>query len=454
MPDGTEQDSDLLELAKRVVAQAKPDEQMEVYVSRLDEVDVRAFDGDIESLSSASASGVGIRVVCGGRQGFAHAGALDESLIAATLDDARDNVRYATPDEHVGLAVPDGVEAVELDLWDPGVASFATPDKVQMALDLEKRVRHGDPRIRQVVSADYGDMMGESAIATSTGILATSRRTLCSLSVSAIAGDEDRHTGTGFGFARGPSGIDPESIADDAIDRATRLIGAKKVGSSVCTVVLDRRVSATLLAVVAGALSGESVIKNRSMFAGRIGEAVAVPELTLVDDPTDARSLGAARNDAEGLACRRNLLIDGGILNRFVFDTTSARRAGTSSTGSAVRGGYATTPTSGCRAVALAPGYLDQAGVLRAVGEGLFVQSVTGVHSGVSSVSGDFSVGVEGLMLRGGALAEPVHEVTIASTLQRMLKSLVVIGGDVEWLPGVAAAQTLAIAGMSLSGSS
>jgi PmbA protein len=90
---------------------------------------------------------------------------------------------------------------------------------------------------------------------------------------------------------------------------------------------------------------------------------------------------------------------------------------------------------------------------LAAVGEGLFVQSVTGVHSGVNSVSGDFSVGVEGLMVRGGELAEPVNEVTIASTLQRMLLSLVVIGGDVEWLPGVAAAQTVAIEGMSLSGS-
>jgi PmbA protein len=146
-------------------------------------------------------------------------------------------------------------------------------------------------------------------------------------------------------------------------------------------------------------------------------------------------------------------LIDRGMLTRFVYDTTTARRAGTSSTGSAVRGGYATTPSAGCRAVSIAPGTLDQDGVLRAVGDGLFVQSVTGVHSGVNSVSGDFSVGVEGLLIRGGELAAPVQEVTIASTLQRMLMSLVVIGGDVEWLPGVAAAQTVAIDGMSLSGS-
>ena len=447
-------DEGLLAIIQRVAAKAGPGEQIEVYASRLEEVDVRAFDGEVESLSSASTSGVGIRVVAEHRQGFAYAGALTEDLIEATLADARDNARFATPDEYLGLAEPDGVVAPDFDLWDPEVGTLPTSAKVQMALDLEKRVRHSDPRVRQVVSADYGDMQSESAIATSTGIAASTRRTMCSLSVSAIAGeDPDSHTGVGFDFGRRPSVMDPERVAEDAIERAVRLIGAKKVPSSVCTVILDRRVTSTLLAVIAGALSGEAIVKNRSMFAGRVGELVAVPELVFVDDPTDTRSLGAARNDAEGLACRRNLLIDHGRLEGFVYDTTTARRAGVISTGSAVRGGYATTPTSGCRAVSIEPGTLDQPGVLAAVGEGLFVQSITGVHSGVNAVSGDFSVGVEGLMVRAGELAEPVNEVTIASTLQRMLLSLVVIGGDVEWLPGVAAAQTVAIEGMSLSGS-
>jgi PmbA protein len=442
----------LQELTRRIAGLARPGEQLEVYASRVEDVEVRAFDGEVESLSSASSAGVGIRVISDGRQGFAHVGALDEDLVAATLEDARDNTRFATPDEFVGLATPDGVVFPDLDLWDDGVVSLSTDAKVQLALDLEKRVRNGDPRIRQVVSADYGDVQSESAIASSNGITSSTRRTVCSLSVAAIAGD-DRHTGVGFGVARGPSGIDLEAIADDAIERSTRLIGAKKIPSSTFTVVFDRRVSSTLLGIIAGALSGESVYKSRSMFAGRLGEAVAVPDLVMVDDPTDPRAMGAARNDAEGLACRRNLLIDRGRLNSYVYDTTTARRVGTSSTGSAVRGGYATTPTAGCRAITIAPGSLDQREIIESVGEGLFVQSMTGVHSGVSSVSGDFSVGVEGLLIHGGQLAEPVHEVTIASTLQRMLLSIIAIGSDVEWLPGVAAAQTIAIEGMSLSGS-
>jgi len=445
---------DLLQLATRVAAQARGSEELEVYVSRGVETDVRAYDGEVESLSSAASAGVGIRVVDGGRQGFAYAGSLDQAVIAETLAEARDNARFATPDEHVRLAVPDGHVPCDLDVWDEELAATPVEEKVRMALDLERRVRAADPRIRQVSSADYGDMASEAAIASSTGIAASTRRTLCSMSAAAIAGEgADSHTGVGFSAVRGPGDLDPDRVVVDAVQRATRLLGATKARSGRWTVVFDPRVTSTLLAIVASALSGEAVTKGRSLFAGRLGEKIAVPSVTIVDDPTDARALSAASHDAEGLACRRNVLVEEGVLRGFVFDTTSASRAGTTSTASAVRGGYASTPVAGCRALVLSPGPLDAPAILADVGDALYVQSVTGVHSGVNPISGDFSVGAEGVMVRDGLFAEPVREVTIASTMQRMLLSVLHVGADLEWLPGVAAGQTLAIEGMTLSGS-
>jgi PmbA protein len=145
-------------------------------------------------------------------------------------------------------------------------------------------------------------------------------------------------------------------------------------------------------------------------------------------------------------------LISDGMLRMFVYDTVSGRRAKTASTGSAVRGGFSGTPSAGCRALVLSPGTQGAEEILATVGEGLYVQSVTGIHSGVNPVSGDFSVGAEGLMIRGGQLAEPVREVTVASTLQRMLQAVVEIGNDLRFLPGLAAGQTLAIGDMQLSG--
>lgn len=446
--------SDLVELVQRIAEQARPGEEVEAYAARGVDTDIRVYEGEIETLSSAASAGVGIRVVVGGRQGFAYAGSLDEDVVLETLAEARDNVRFTTADEHVGLAEPDGVAPVDLDVWDDAVLSTPTSRKVEMALDLERRARAADERVRQVAYCDYGDVAAESAVATSTGILSRSRRTVCSVSAEAIVGEgADSQTGSGFSAGRSPGELDVGLAASDAVERAVRMLGATKGSSGRCVVIFDPRVTSTLVSIVSSALSGEAVTKGRSFFADRVSEQVADGAVTVVDDPTDPRAFGASRYDSEGLACRRNVLIEEGVLRGFVFDTTSGRRAGVASTASAVRGGYAGTPTAGCRALLLSPGELDGDAILRAVGDAFYVQSISGVHSGVNTVSGDFSVGAEGLMVRDGVLAEPVREVTIASTLQRMLQSVLHIGADVEWLPGVAAGQTLAVDAMTMSGS-
>ncbi len=238
-------------------------------------------------------------------------------------------------------------------------AVITTPmdEKIALALELERATRGADPRVRQVSSADYSDARVEVALASTTGIRSSTRRTTAFISVDAIAGEgADSQTGTGFSVGRSPAALDPDEAMADAVLRSTRLLGAQKAKSGRCTVVFDPRVVSTLLSVVASALSGEAVVKGRSFFAGRIGESVAGAGVTLIDDPTDGRAFSAASYDGEGLACRRNVLISDGMLQMFVYDTVSARRAQTRSTGSAVRGGFAGTPSAGCRAVVLSPG--------------------------------------------------------------------------------------------------
>jgi PmbA protein len=268
-----------------------------------------------------------------------------------------------------------------------------------------------------------------------------------------VASDgQDTQTGAGYSVGRCLDDLDVAKAAADSVERATRLLGAKKPASARLTVVLERRMTAALLAILAGTLSGEEVSKGRSLFANRLGEEVATPTLTLVDDPTNPLAFGAARSDAEGLACRRNSLIEGGKLLGYMYDTHSARVAGTVSTASAVRGGYRTTPGVGARAITVEPGELEQDEIVARISHGLLVQSMSGVHSGVNSISGDFSVGAEGVMIRDGALAEPVRELTIASSIQRMLQHVLFVGGDIEWLPGSAAGVTMAVGDMAMSG--
>lgn len=451
--------AELLDLATRVVGWARGGEQVEAYAAHSRDADVEVYLGDIETLSTAESDGVGIRVVLpgpdGNRQGFAYTGNLSEEALRACLEEARDNASFGTPDPHLGLAEPDGIEPPVLDLYRESLVSFPTSQKIDMAMELERKVREGDPRIRSLRSAGYGDGLLEVAIATTAGISRWYRRTGCSIAAYAIAGTED-DTQTGYGYSVGRSAdeLSVDEAAAMAIERSTRLLGAKKPSSRRVTVVLDPYVTASLVSILGGTLNAESVLKGRSLFAGRVGEQVGVAGLSLVDDPHDQRAYGASPQDAEGLATRRLPLIDGGVLQGYAHNSVTARRmgGGAVSTGSAVRGGFKGTPGVGCRALTLAPGGLTQEEILAAVGEGVLVQSVSGIHSGVNTISGDFSVGAEGLVIRDGQLAEPIREFTIASTIQRMLLEIVAIGSDLRWLPGGSAGLTLAIGGMSLSG--
>mgnify|MGYP001255354472 CR=1 FL=1 len=444
---------DLLAIGDRIVGMAGSGEQVEVVVGRSTSTEVRAYQGDVEQLATATTQGIGVRVIKGGRQGFAYAGSLDADVLNETLAEARDNATFASEDEWLGLAEPDGVAVPALDLYRDDLAGVPTEAKIDLAIALEKATRSADSRISGVESADYADAVSEGAVVSTTGIRSADRATSCYVSTSCVASDaDDTQTGFGFSVGRAPADIDVEVAAAEAAERATRLLGATQPRSGRVTVVFDPYVTAQFLGIIGGTLSGEAVLKGRSLFADRLGDDVAAGSVTLVDDATNPLAYSASETDGEGLASRRNVLIEGGRLSRFVHNAYTARRAGTTSTANAVRG-YSSTPGVGCRALSLVPGTELQPALLRDVDEGILVTSVSGLHSGVNPVSGDFSTGAQGVRISGGVPAEPLREFTIASTLQKMLGDVAAVGADVAWLPMRAAGVSLVVHDLTMSGS-
>ena len=442
----------LLQLVDAVVAQAHPGEQIEAFASRDSETDIRVYEGEVEHFVSAQSEGIGIRVISDGRTGFAYTGTLDAAAIDEVLAEARDNATFGTADEWAGLAEPDGVAVVPQPLWSDALAVYPTADKIELAKQLEQQVVALDARVR-VDSSNYADASGEYAVATTTGIRRASRENGCYVSVSTLADDgEETQTGFGFSVGRSPEQFDIAKAAREGVERATRLLGATKPPSKRVTVVLDPYVTAQFIGIISSTLNGESVIKGRSLFKDRLGETVASPLFTLVDDPTNPLAYTASEVDGEGLAARRNVLIDRGVLQGFVHSSYSARRSETHSTGNAVRGGFKGSPGVGCLALQLEPGTRSQAEIIAGITDGVLVQQVSGMHSGVNPISGDFSTGASGLLISNGELGAPVREFTIASTLQKMLLDVVEVGGDVDWLPMRAAGVTLVIADMTMSG--
>ncbi|MEK7292585.1 MAG: TldD/PmbA family protein [Actinomycetota bacterium] len=443
---------DLQAIADRVVSQATSGEQIEAYVGRGGETAIRVYEGEVEHFVSAQSEGVGIRVIKDGRTGSAYAGTLDAVAVAEVLAEARDNVQFGTADQFAGLAEPDGVVPVPQKFWDDELEHFLTTDKISLTKELERLTLGMDSRIR-VEESNYDDEWSESAVATTTGVRESGRGNSCYVSVATLADDGDE-TQTGYGFSVGdsPKEFDLGKAAREAADRATRLLGAIKPSSKRVTVVLDPYVTAQFLGIISSTLNGESVSKGRSFFADRLGDQVADARITLIDDPTNPLAYTATDIDGEGLAARRNVLIEDGVLKKFVHSSYSARRMNTVSTGNAVRGGFAGSPGVGCIAMQLTPGTKSQNELIAEVDDGVWVQMVQGLHSGVNPISGDFSTGASGMLISHGQVGSPVREFTIASTLQRMLLDVVALGNDVDWLPSRAAGLTMVIRDVTMSG--
>jgi PmbA protein len=426
----------------------------EAYAEERTEREIRVYDGAVESLTDATSRGIGIRAFLDGRWGYAYGTDLSEAGLGELAAAARGAAAIADPDPDAGL--PDKCGAAEVGpLRSAGLDAWGTERKVELALAAERAAR-AHPKVSQVEQVVYADTDGAHALANSRDFAGSFEASAAWAYVSAFAGEgSDLMTGLGLGMGRGPEALDPEAIGSEAAGRAAALAGARQPKSRRCPVVFDTLVAASFLGFIGGMLSADAVQRGRSLFADREGEEVATEALRLADDATLPDGLASGPFDGEGSPRRRLRLIEDGRLLTFLFDCRTARRAGRETTASAERSSYHSPPSVGTSNLVVEPGEATLDELAARAGEGLYVTDVAGLHSGVNPVSGTFSVGATGRLIEGGELAEPVREITIASDLVTMLRSIEAVGSEARWVPfgGSVRAVPLLLGEMAISGS-
>jgi len=449
--------SDLESAARLAVEQALAagGEEADAWCEDSIERSVRVYDGAVESLTEAGSKGAGVRVFREGRTGYAFGSDLSEQGLGALARAAAEAASVTEPDEHAG--VPSAAEPVQpAMLVAAELAEWTMERRVELALAVERAARGRDALISNVEDTVYADSEGTAALASSNGFCGSLEQTQCYAYAYAFAGEgADRMTGIGLAVARGPGGIDPDAVGHEAADRALALHGARQPASRRCPVVLDPHVAASFASVIGRTLSADAVQRGRSLFAGKEGEQIADPALRLLDDGTDPEGLATAPFDGEGVPQRRTPLIEDGKLRTYLFDSYTARKGGRSSTGNGIRGSYRAPPSVGATNLLVEPGADTTADLIRQAGDGLYVMGVSGLHSGVNAISGSFSVGATGRVIRGGELAEPAREMTIASDLVSMLTAVERAGAEARWVPfgGSVKAPALLVREMTIAGS-
>lgn len=445
----------LLALATDAIqrAQRAGADHAEACVESLRAFSVRVSGGSLESLKQSGTRGLGLRVFVDRRVGFVST----NDLAGSSLDDlaahAVNLARFSTPDEANALPDPDTAEAAppELGLWDPEVPALAPERKIDMAMTLERAALAFDPRIRRVEGAYVSTHDGDVAIASSRGIQRAWSATAIRASVLPLADDRDGKQQTGaYGMVkrRVAELADLEAIAREGARRAVSRIGARPVPTARVPVIMHPDVAGAWLAEMHSAFSGEQHVKQTSWLTGRLGEPIASPLVTLVDDGRMRGGTGTEPWDGEGVATRRNVLIEAGRFATILYDTYHARRAGARANGCAVRS-YASVPSIGAHNLHVERGTTPVSAILAQVDRGLYMDDIGSY--GFNDVTGDYSYQAQGHWVERGEKQFPVEGITVASNSLDMLRNVIAVGDDLAFESSIAC-PTLLIAEMTVSG--
>ncbi|MFH1542831.1 MAG: TldD/PmbA family protein [bacterium] len=425
-------------------------DQAEVYFSSSKSLQINVLNQKVESIEEVTESGLGIRVIKDKKLGFAYTSDLDEDVIEETIDQAIANARNTVADEYHEL--PKGLKANRPigPLVDPSITTTSIQDKIKLALRIEESAYKSDKRVKKTEKISYSDSEGEVWIANSHGLDLTYKSNNCSADAEVIAIDGGMEMGFGMDFVKKLADLNPEKVGQEAAQRATELLGAKTIESQKLPIVLDPLVAVALLEVLISPLSSEAVQKGRSLFAGKIGEIVAAKILNIIDDGRLENGLATRPFDSEGVPTQETKLIENGKLNTFLFNTYTANKGLTESTGNAVRGGFSGRPGVGPSNFYIVPGSKTPNSILRTVAKGLYVNQVMGIHT-ANAISGEFSIGALGIMIENGKKTYPVKGITISGNLIDLLQHIEEVGSDLRFFGG-AGAPTVLINNISISG--
>ena len=403
--------------------------------SREDSITVRQ--GQVESVRRKIARGLGLRVILGGRLGFAHTSDVSANSISSLVDRAAALAKEASPDP--GHAVAESTplpSEKELDLVDASMSSIPVEEKIEQALRMEEAMLGSDQRIARSAGCHWHDGDDEQVILNTQGLANTHTGTWLAIVGQAVAeGNGQMQTGWWYSQARHRDDLDsPEDVGTEAAKQAVSLLGARRITTIKAPVIFEAPVASQVLGVLFAALNGETVRKRASYLVDKLGESIASNLVTVIDDGNLPRKLGSQSVDDEGTPARKKILVKKGVLKQYLYDIRGARLSKAKPTGNAHRS-YGSLPSVGPTNLYMKPGEPSREDIVKSVKKGLFLTRIMG--SGVNLVTGDVSWGGSGIWIENGEFAYPVEGITIAGNLLSLWKDIDAIADDLDWRSNV-----------------
>lgn len=424
----------------------------EVFVRTSAGLELSIRDQAVERLRNKDEGGFALRLIRNGSMSFVHSSDFREESLRRTVEQGVDLAAAVAPDDSNVLVEP-SESRVTVDTYDPTFDEIGFERKISLLKDAETLAFAYDPCVSKMEDVGYSDSKAETVIANTRGIFRHGKSTSFSYWASVVA-ERDGDVESGGESSRRSHFDDlalPSKVAKRACWKAMSLLGAGTLQTQTCPVIFHRDTVHALLSHLFAMVRGDNIAQGLSALKGRVGERIGSDLVTVVDDATLEGGVGTRAFDAEGVASRRTVIVEGGTLSSFLFDTRSAIKTGNESTANARRANFRDRPEVGYTNLLLEKGALTPEAIVESTERGLWVLSLAGWWVGINPSTGDFSSGAKGLWVEDGRVAYPVRNVTIASNILDMLAAVDAKADDLEFKRATAS-PTLRLSEMKVGG--
>lgn len=415
------------------LGQANGFEEMEVYYQKNGEFETTVFKAEVDKFSISEVAGLSFRGIISGKMGYAYTEVLDEKAILMLVEEAKSNAAVIESEDEVFIAAPHEKYGT-VDAYSTSLKAVEKSDKIDFLKAVEAEVLAMDDRIKTLAYNLYADFETEVIIQNTKGLDLKQRHNLALGYVVAVASDgKDNKTGQMLIMDRDFKAFDAKAVAKNVVDKSLSMLGAKTIPSKTYPVILKNECAASLLAACHSIFNAEIVQKDLSLLKGCLEEQVASEFLTIVDDPLLKGGYGNISFDAEGTPAQQTTLIEKGVLKSYLHNLKTAKKDGVQSTGNAAKGSYKASVNIAPSNFVVQPGKHPYSELLARMTEGVVITKLDGLHAGLNTVSGDFSLAAMGYLVEDGRIVRPVDQITVAGNLKDLLLDVEAVGDDLRF---------------------
>jgi len=394
---------------------------------------VEVRESKIESIEESNETGIAIRLIKEKKLGFAYTTDTSEDNLEDIFEKALKSSENSLADEF--LSINEQPVYDSLITYDREISELSIEDKIETALLIESSAYSYSNKVKKTEKASFSDNETKIEIISSKGMDLSYNTNYCGGICEVISEDgNSQENGFSLGFSKKYAGFDFEKIGKDSAQKSIELLNPKTIHPGKHKIILSTYVGAQLLESISNLFSSDAVQKGKSLFKGKLGQKLFPEFLSITDDGRLKNALFSAPFDDEGTPSRKTPLIEKGILKSFLYNNNTASKENLKSTGNGKRASYKALPEVYPTNIFFEPGESKEEEIISSLAEGIYITRVMGIHT-INPISGNFSIGAQGIMIEKGTKTFPVRGITIAGNLFDFLSSIEKIGSDLEFFP-------------------